>query len=202
MKWNNNRVEAEMQAFDRYKESLNEDTIDSIPDLKETIKDWLETIKEPFESYHKSIEELEYLRRDGFIPHSWNKGGLDLISITDIRSLVGSGYHCGLSIQDWVDDQYNEACENAIKEGLEDGTEEFYDHVDECTSSEYDAIAYRIRVMYEGESVLKIYTGYDKDAPYFRFKGKVDLDLEVNFKSIPELKKKLAKLTKKVEKNQ
>ena len=182
--------------------SLNlthEDNIDSVPELKETVRDWLENITHPFESYATQIEELEYKRRDGFIPHSWNNGGLDLILISDIGGLVGSGEHFGLSIESWVDGHYNEACENAIKEGLVDGSDDYYEHVDANTRSEYDAVAYRIRVMYEGEGVLKVYAGYDKDAPYFRWNSKDEFETEINFKTISGLKRQLKALTKKVE---
>lgn len=179
-----------------------DDNINTVKGLKETVKSWLESITVPFESYDRPIDELEFERRDGFIPHSWNRGGLDLIAISDISSLVGSGEHMGLSIEEWINDQYNEAGQDAIKEGLIAGTDEYYEFVDNNTQGDYSCIAYRIRVMYEGEGILKIYSGYDKDAPYFRWNGKAEFETEIKFKSIDDLNKKLKKVTKKLEKAQ
>lgn len=171
------------------------DNVNTVLGLKETIQEWLESLEMPFEGWDKPrIDELEFESRDGFHANSWNRGGLDLFHVTDIRSLTGSGEHIGLSIENWVNEQHEESCKDALAKGLKEQTEEFYDFVDERTGGEYDCVAYRIRVMYEGNGVLKIYAGYDKDAPYFRWREKAEVEHEINFKSIKELKKKLAKL--------
>lgn len=189
--------------FSGIKETDNFETVEG---LDAVLRDWLDSLTEPFEPQSKSVDAFEFKRRDGFIPHRHNCGGLDMILITDVSSLIGSGYHFGLKIEQWVDDQWNQANEEIAKDepelhaasNTDKGRDAFFDRVYEYCSGDYSAIAWRVRCMYEGNGVLKIYAGYDKDAPYFRWSGEVDFETEVRFKTLSGLKRQLDRLTKKV----
>lgn len=181
------------------------DNIETVSELNDTLKEWLETIDMPFDDVSElSIENFEFRSRDGFSAHSHNKGGLDLITVTTIDRLVGSGEQSGLEIEKWVDTQYDETYKQVVEDNptLDSQSDEFYNELDASFCNDYDAVAYRIRAMYEGDGVLRIYSGYDKDAPYFRFKGAVSFEVEIKFKTISGLKRQLKAVKNKLEKAQ
>jgi hypothetical protein len=45
-----------------------------------------------WKSHEESIDSIECHSRDGFIPHSYNRGGLDYNNFTDLMSYWGGGY--------------------------------------------------------------------------------------------------------------
>ena len=64
---------------------------------------------------------------------------------------------------------------------------------------EYNEVAFRVRAMYEGNGVLKVFVGFDYDAPYFRWKNSAKKEYEIKFKTLKDLEKKLNKLLKQIE---
>lgn len=182
--------------------SKESDNIETVDGLKEVIVDWLESLDDPFHGDgNQSIDDLEFRSRDGFLANHYNRGGVDLINITSISHLIGSGHHLGLSIEDWVSES-EEANFKFVKEShpeMDTESEEFHNKVYEMGLDDYDTVAWRIRVMYEGSGVLCVYAGYDKDAPYFRWNSKSDVNFEIKFKTLSGLKRQLKALSKKIE---
>lgn len=191
--------------FGLHKESDNVETMSLIP----VIQEFLEEITPAFEGYNSDqISEFEFKSRSGFWAHDHNRGGLDLIVINDLRGLMGSGEYMGLKIEKQVNKDY-ETLWNDIKqdnpelnEENEKDLEKLYELVDEAGSCEYQSIAWRVRVMYEGNGVLMVYAGYDFDAPYFRWGNAADFEHKIEFKTLKGLKTQLKKLVSKIEKSQ
>lgn len=156
--------------------------------LNPIFKEWLESLDMPWNDGNTTIEEFEYRSRDGFSAHDHNRGGVDLINITSVAYLIGSGEHFGLAVEDYVSKQDNP---NATEE-------ELFDIAWEYNSGEYDDVAYRVRVMYTGNNTVEIFIGYDTDAPYFRWNDKPIQEIVINFKNKTDLKKQLNKIKLKV----
>lgn len=181
------------------------DNIETVIGLKEALEEFMDSVKEnvnPFsETFTSEINELPWESYDGFRAHNHNRGGLDFISIDSIDRLVGSGDHMGLKISEWVNDQYDETYKNVVTENptLKTDSNDFYEALDSSFCSEYDTVAFRVRAMYEGEGLLVVHIGYDKDAPYFRWSEKSHQEIEIKFKTIAGLKRKLKALIKKIE---
>lgn len=173
------------------------------------VREWLETVSMPFEASVK-VEPFEFRRRDGFIPHSHNMGGLDLYTITDVAGLMGSGSHFGTAIEQWTENSWDAARKDLLEQAKERGetvdvdSETFYDETYQYCSNEYETVAWRVRVMYEGNGKLTVFAGYDTDAPYFRFSGPYSslFEQSVNFKTLSGLKRQLERMTKKLEASQ
>lgn len=193
-----------LNRYDAY--NKDHDNVETVKGLNAALKSWLETLSMPFDGYNKSIENFEFRSRDGFAAHSHNRGGLDLFIQTNVSYLMGSGEHFGLEIESWTEKSWDNARAELLTrdeyKNMDTDSDEFFDAVYEYCNDEYEGIAWRVRVMYEGQGVLRIYAGYDKDAPYYRWSGAELFEAEVNFKNIPELKRKLRALTKKVEDSQ
>jgi hypothetical protein len=107
----------------------------------------------------------------------------------------------GLKISNWVNEQYDETYKNVVTENpsLETDSNAFYEALDSSFCSDYDTVAFRVRAMYEGSGLLVVHVGYDKDAPYFRWSCKAHQEIEIKFKTIAGLKRKLKALIKKIE---
>ena len=148
---------------------------------------------------HTSIEEFEFRSRDGFSAFDHNRGGVDLIVITDNASLIGSGYHMGTSIEKHVEETFNETQDQVRNDNPDFTDEEVFDKTYEIESDEYAGQAFRVRLMYEGDGVLVVYAGWDHDAPYYRWSNSPELEIEIKFKNKTELKAKLKKIAKKIE---
>lgn len=180
--------------FNSYdKEQDNFETIQA----ETVVRDWLESIDMPFSDESPSIDAFEFRSRDGFAAHSHNRGGLDLFIWTDAIRLVDNGEHSSLAVSDKLQKGYDDSF-NCVKT---DNPEMTDDEIADCLrdeSSEYDTVGYRIRVMYEGNGVLCVYSGYDLDAPYFRGNG-MTLAKEIHFKTLKGLARELKALTKHIE---
>jgi hypothetical protein len=55
-------------------------------------------------------------------------------------------------------------------------------------------VAFRVRIMYEGENTVMVRAGWDNDAPCFRWTNKSEFEKEIKFKTKADLKAKLSKL--------
>lgn len=179
------------------------DNVD-VKGLQPIIRAFLESIELPFEDINTQFSDIEYNHRDGFIPYRHNRGGMDLISYTNIHQLIGSGDHMGLTIHKWVDDQYKDSWKSVQESypDLEPHSETFYEKLDALNYDYYSGLAYRVRVMYEGENTITVYSGYDTDAPYYRWSDPVEFEKTIKFKNKTDLKAKLKSLLPKIRKVQ
>jgi hypothetical protein len=159
----------------------------------------LEDLDIPFDAYNTVVEPLEFESRDGFWAHDRNRGGADFIAFTTTGFLHGSGEHTSTSIENRIEEEY----ESIWKDTLADNPEldpnneshlnDLYEALDNTLNNDYCGQAFRIRLMYEGNGVLLVHSGWDNDAPYFRWSNKTDLEQEIKFKTKSELKQKLVK---------
>lgn len=146
-----------------------------------------------------NISELDFERYDGFIPHAHNRGGIDLIAITTIGSLVGSGEHIGTKAETYAEESYNDDWNQIVKDNpelnqeIESDLEQLYNLQGDSLYDDYNGLAFRIRIMYEGDGEMCVHSGWDEDAPYFRWKCNTDLVQEIKFKTKKELRVKLKK---------
>lgn len=178
-------------------ENKTEDNVET-KGIQELLIETLKNIENdlPIDFSYVNVETIEYQRRDGFIPHSWNRGGADLIAFTDMRSLHGSGKHYNTKIEDHVNKVYAQEEEDLTLEfpDIKNGSDEFYELLDERLTDEYNALAWRIRIMYEGNNTITVYSGWDTDAPYFRWKDRTDFEKSFQFTNKKDLQKKLIKI--------
>lgn len=177
----------------------NVETMGLIPIFKECI----ESLDLSLDFDYSSKEEFEYRRRDGFIPHSHNKGGIDFIGITSLSSLIGSGSHFNTSIEDNVNTSWEEEIKNAEEsfkeEKIEYTDDDIYDRAYDHGCDEYNGYAFRVRIMYEGNNKVCVHYGWDLDAPYYRWKNKTKGEFEISFKTISGLRRQLNKILKTIE---
>lgn len=173
------------------------DNFDDISGLKEVCRDFLNNVmNNDHRLYGSNIDELEYKSRDGFIAYNHNCGGLDLITIHYMIDIQYEGL--GTSQDEKIEKLINEKLNMVKRENFEN-SEVFEQAQDDIFCSVYDAIGLRIRIMYQGNGVLKIYTEVDFDAPYFRFRDQASQTYEIKFKTIAGLKTQLKKITKKID---
>ena len=59
-------------------ETDNAETTGILPILE----NFLNEVYIPFEEHFKRTDELEFKKRSGFIPHRWNRGGMDLTALS------------------------------------------------------------------------------------------------------------------------
>lgn len=164
------------------------------------IKEFLEKVDINFETQQTMLEPFEFRSYSGFAAYDHNRGGMDLIAITNDAYLLGSGTHFGTSIEKHVQDSHDSAAKQVLEDypNLKDGSDEFYEKLDEILMDDYSGQAFRVRVMYEGNNVLRVYAGWDHDAPYFRWSNSPEFKKTIKFKNKRDLKAKLNKLLKKI----
>lgn len=194
-----------MRKFIKFGTDKETDNIETLG-ADQVIRDFFDSLKMPFDGDMTSIEGFEFKRRDGFIPHSHNRGGFDLFTQTTVSRLMGSGEHFGTAIEQWTEDSWDEGRKH-VKESspeLDPDSDEFYDATYSACSGDYDGIAWRVRVMYEGNGKLSVFAGYDTDAPYYRFSGKFSSLFEqtITFKTLSGLERQLQRMVKKLEASQ
>ena len=102
---------------------------DQLPNLTQTmikrlITDAFEHEARHFETFGPEgsyrVEELECRSRDGFIPHSHNRGGIDVSGYTTLDFMNGSGYLPS-------NEKSREHVQAAIDSGLQSATEAFFE---------------------------------------------------------------------------
>lgn len=169
---------------------------------KDLFEEFVNSIELPFtDAYHDKTEEFEWQSRSGFIAFDSTRGGYDCIAITRSSYLIGSGEINGLVCQEKVE-QYAQDQIDAMKEQYPEMTDEQIEDSLRDGESEYDDIAYRVRIKYKGNNEIQIDAGFDYDAPYFRWSNKSDYENDITFKNYSDLKKKLKSIAKKIEQAQ
>lgn len=144
--------------------------------LTETIQPIVEVLKDKAYWADVTPSELEYNSRDGFIPHSHNKGGVE---ISFVVPSVEQYSFCFLEFGEC--DGCNEDCTKCT--ATEDGSRECIAEID----GHLDALL-RIIIMFEGindDGKMEFYInvcGGNGDAPYFRLNHLSDL-FEASFEA-------------------
>lgn len=174
----------------------------------ETLNSYFDELPEDFQKTVKAfvkdfgpedcIHEIECRSRSGFIPYSWNRGGLEL---TLYRNLWDYKFETLISLDKEVQKKLNERIEsyeadfrtafyeaegnlsflrkNKIKkkdinyltlEKVSYKKAEEYDSIErESLQDDYASVSHTLRVLYEGDYSWKVYAFFEfSDAPYHR----------------------------------
>ena len=169
-------------------------------DLSKNEADQLETVCHNFlrETGYSNdrIETIECRRRDGFIPHSHNKGGLEARSYLDQHCLPNG--NTGFDNTDKILEKYYQynldsyLQDNDLKELDESHYESFDDY---CLNGE-DTIEFMTRIMFNSESECTVHFFVSaSDSPYHRQHDDY-FEHSIEFKNASDLKKQLDKLNK------
>jgi len=179
-----------MNASKLNRETDNVDTKGLLP----TFRQFVESIDMPVDGFVVEVKDMEWQRRDGFIPADHNRGGIDLIVVTDIASMIGSGTHTGTTIDEFCEKEYWGCYEYVKANNPELDEEEILDTTDGIMSDDYCHLAWRVRIMYNGNNQVSVYVGWDTDGPYFRWKRQHDSEYQIQFTDSQDLTKKLVQL--------
>lgn len=169
-------------------------------DLSQNEADKLEIVCHNFISdlgySNDRIEAIECRRRDGFIPYSRNKGGLEA------RSYMFQHYfpneNTGFDNTDKVLERYyDHDLESYLKEhNITELDESHYESFDEYKQSSEDTIELMARIMFNSESVCTVFFFVSaSDSPYHRSYDDC-FEKTIKFKNASDLKKQLDKLNK------
>ncbi len=199
------------------------------PELMTILKTWIENLSFDRGVAYDSpkMEEIECRARDGFYPHSHNRGGFDLEYLSDVRACEGSGMGPNLKeIDKMALAAYEDAKEHFKEqekeslEGIPDDKINYHDLYDLGLSDLAERLSeiereymetpvwWGVRAMYEGRDgagvhTLCVYAGGNVNEYYGAFgKGSETLgQWELRFKTAASLSRQLKALTKKVEKS-
>lgn len=181
----------------------SEDNIETLGQkFKDLFQEFVKSIELPFsdESYDET-SELEWQSRDGFRAFDSTRGGYDRIVIIRQSYLTGSGEIMGLVCQDKIEKFQQDSFDSIKKEYPDMTGDQIYDEI-QNNESEYDDVAYRVRILYKGNNEVQIDAGFDYDAPYFLWTNESDFEADIKFKNFSDLKRKLKSIVKKIEKAQ
>jgi hypothetical protein len=184
---------AEMRAANT-KQTDNVITNNLLP----TFREFLESIDFAGEGYTLDLQELEYESRDGFYAAGHNHGGLDLLNIVALDQVHYNNVAAPQRIYDLANHTMNEYREQAEQDNPDADSDKIDMLVQEAIG-DYDTVARRVRVMYEGNQMIAIHYGWDEDAPYFRFNGKAEC-IEIKYKNKADLIKKMDRAARKISK--
>lgn len=175
-----------------------------LEDLELTLKqadEYIEVMREFLEELNYSsnrIDSFECRRRDGFFPHSHNKGGLEGICYRDQYSA------CENTGFENTDKVLERGYKYDLESFLEDRkiTELDYDNdsqlqdFDEYRQSSDDTIQFQARIMMTSETTANVdFFVSASDSPYHRSSDD-KLKIEIEFKSPVGMKRKLNALLK------
>jgi hypothetical protein len=140
------------------------------------------------------ISELDCRSRDGFIPFSHNKGGLEAIAFIDLYSAYSMG-GVGFDNADVTIVKYYEYCLESLElKNTKELTEEQHSQIEHYCSE--DTVLFSLDAMLTDEHTINLrFCVCAKDTPYHRQYDDL-IDIDVEFKNVTELKKKLKKLLK------
>lgn len=176
-----------------------------LEDLELTLKQadgYIEVMREFLEELNYSsdrIDSFECRRRDGYFPHSYNKGGLEGICYLP-QTFLPNG-NTGFKNTDEV---LERGYKYDLESFLEDRklTELDYDNdsqlqdFDEYRQSSDDTIQFQARIMMTSETTANVdFYVSASDSPYHRSSDD-KLEIEIEFKSPAGMKRKLAAILK------
>lgn len=175
-----------------------------LEDLELTLKqadEYIEVMREFLEELNyssDSIDSFECRRRDGYFPHSYNKGGLEGICYRDQYSA------CENTGFENTDKALNRGYKYDLELFLKDRklTELDYDNdsqlqdFEEYRQSNDDTIQFQARIMMTSETTANVdFYVSASDSPYHRSSDD-KLEIEIEFKSPAGMKRKLAAILK------
>lgn len=169
-------------------------------DLSKDQADKLETVCHNFISdlgySNDRIEAIECRRRDGFIPHSHNKGGLEARSYLLQYSLT-NGLTGFTNTDKVLDKNYQYNLESYLQDNnLTELDESHYESFDEYCRDSDDTIELMTRIMFNSESECTVsFFVSASDSPYHRQYDDY-FEHTIEFKNASDLKKQLDKLNK------
>ena len=182
-------------------------------EIKESFADEIVATLKSFASdlgYSKDrISQLECRRRDGFIPHSHNLGGIECVAFRDQYTAQING--TGFENADKTLDKYRQynveyflADNESVPKNESDWSTAQQDQFDEyCQNDTESDVLYSLDIMYTGvergiHTVNVRACVCVKDAPYHRQYDDL-IETEITFKTISGLETKLNKLLKQSE---
>lgn len=139
------------------------------------------------------IEALECRRRDGFIPHSWNKGGLQALAHYDMYSAACNG--TGFKNTDaTLNTYYSHGIKELGRDRIEECKKLGQDRIEEWFDQ--DSVLLSLDIMFTSTNEVNLrFCVCAKDSPYHRqYDDLIDIDIE--FKNVTDLKAKLKKVLK------
>lgn len=169
-----------------------------------TANQYVDVVTEFFKTLHfndERIEAIECRRRDGFIPHSYNNGGLQAITYrTQYECCQDTGFentdkvlekYSGYNL-DYFIEEHPELKDVQYSEWSEEMQGALHNDEAECD----DTVQFQVRVMFTSETTANVdFYVSASDTPYHRSSDD-KLELEVTFKSPAGLAKKLKALLK------
>lgn len=168
-------------------------TIERADEYVQIIKDWLQ---DDLGYSSDRVDSCECRRRDGFIPHSYNLGGLQARAYRDQYSACES---TGFEETDKaLTRAYDYDLEYYVEEneGRKPETEDALEAFDEYRRDSEDTIEFQARVLFTSETTANVdFYVSASDSPYHR-KSDDRLEIEIEFKSPAGLKRKLRSLLK------
>lgn len=186
------------QAKEKHALKLDELEIDlkTANEYVEVIKDFLSELN----FNEDRIEAFECRRRDGFIPHSHNKGGLEGVTYRDEYSC---SQNTGFENADAVLAKYSDynlenfAAENGLdKDKYSDWTDDQREEFSQYEAESEDTVQFQARVMFTSETTANVdFYVSASDTPYHR-QSDDKLELEIEFKTPAGLKRKLKSILK------
>lgn len=164
----------------------------------EVMRDFLESLN--FSS--DRIESCECRRRDGFIPHSWNNGGMEAVSYRDQYSTCEN---TGFDKTDAVLTKYAQYDIDAYAEenGLDskaygEWTQDQLEACDEARQNGDETIQFQARIIMTSATSANVdFYVSASDTPYHR-QSDDKLELSIEFKTPSGMKRKLASVLKRV----
>lgn len=171
----------------------------SINKLNKMEKVLIEFFVEGLELDAERLETIEFRSRDGFSPHSHNKGGMQWSFFADAFNMYlnGSGFkEVDDELNQWY--AYNEELyreDQGLSEDAELSEEQLYEFEEQYCMGCDDTVWFTARAMLEDENTLMLYfmTSAD-DMPYHRKQTHV-LEFPIKFNTVKELETKLKELT-------
>lgn len=163
---------------------------------------YTEVIKEFLSSLGFSddrIEAFESRRRDGFIPHSHNLGGLEGICYRDqyISQIEGTGFeNTDIILDKYQEQDLRSWLEENNKPAEYEMTDSDYDSLDEYRQGDDSTVQFQARVMITSDTTANVdFYISASDTPYHRSSDD-KLELEITFKTPAGMKRQLNKLLK------
>ena len=173
------------------------DIADYFDQLDEAAQAVVKEFARQFVDADYNVEDIECRRRDGFIPHSWNRGGIEAHRHEDLGYFWGGGYSVGVKaaqkvIDKWTDIALKDAKESFIEKyaevlsdlevpndkvdfhGLRELghiqlSEEFGEYENEHLYGEYSSTLHTVRILYNGDNKWTVAVLHRiSDAPYHR----------------------------------
>jgi hypothetical protein len=202
----------------QFKQNLESITFDDIQEIRErkakhaidldsleidlkTADTYVEIMQEFLEALNFSndrIENVECRRRDGFIPHSWNNGGLEGVAYRDQYSAcentgfentdVVLGKYYDYFLKDWMEENKHPSTDSM--------NDVDWENFDEYRRESDDTIQFQARIVMTSETTANVdFYISASDSPYHR-QSDDKLEIEIEFKTPAGMKRKLNSILK------